>query len=242
MRSGAQKTSLLLQPARGMFIRQEKRLALRAGRLAGGHFVAATANRGVVDIEGAEAASVHQGGEAVAPRLQALAAARIATGAGEADTFVHNLPTAQTEGEVVVADRHAVVREGAEAVAAVEDGAKVLQHAAGSLFFTNALNLAAFVGLLDLEGAARHVEVVHRGGGERVRAVAGGGVRLLSHRGNHEARHPHSCSFHRGRAGHPQNSFPGFLAPGDSPGRNPAVEEVDPETLSLGSPWLWGRL
>src|SRR5206468_2965126 len=127
-----------------------------AGRLGGGRFAAAPAERGVVDEPAAVAAGAEHRSEAVAVRLDHRAAFGVAAGAGEAAALRGHLPLAGAHREVVRADRDTVVRTAAGAHAAGEDAAEVLHGTAGELVLADAVDLHPVLAALDLEGAARH--------------------------------------------------------------------------------------
>src|SRR5262249_29982644 len=149
--------------------------------------------------------------QAVAARLDHLAALAVAAGAGEADAGLGHLALAQAHREVAAADHHAVEHHAAATHPAGHHRAQVLHHAARHFVVADAGHLHAALALLELHGAARHHHVV--GAGRPRRRAA---HRRSAHRRNAHARHPHSGTLHHHRAVHsvaPSSSLANVFRP-----------------------------
>src|SRR5262249_20141970 len=120
------------------------------------HLTRAAADGRVVDQDAAGAAALQRAGQAVTARLDDLGALLVAAGAGDAHAAVGHLIAAQADGQVEVADRHAVAGAAAAAQAALEHRAELLHHAPGHRIITVASDPEAAGTLFHTESAARH--------------------------------------------------------------------------------------
>jgi hypothetical protein len=118
--------------------------------------VRAAAHRRAIEADLTARAALAALLEAFAERLNLLAALLVAARAGDGAAVFRVLPLAFGEREAALAAAHAVLAAAARAAPLAQHPAELLQRAASNLVVALALDLAAVLGLLELDLAPRH--------------------------------------------------------------------------------------